>query len=70
MPSKRLTVQQRREIFRALVDVQDTQTMSVRDSKKHVMDQFQISNDQLEQIVTEGVEKEWPPLNEPISKAG
>jgi hypothetical protein len=70
MPSKRLTVQQRRQIFRTLVDTQDTRTMSVRESKDHVMQQFDISDDQLEQIVDEGVEKEWPPLNEPVSKAG
>lgn len=65
MRAKRLTLQQRKDIFRNLVDIQDAQTMSVRESKEQVMSQFKISDDQLEQIVTEGVDKEWPPLNEP-----
>ena len=70
MRAKRLTVQQRREIFRSLVEAQDTHTMSVADSKRQVIEHHQITDDQLEDIVDEGVEKEWPPLNEVVPKAG
>ena len=70
MRAKRLTIQQRREIFRALVDTQDRGTMSVADSLKHVVDEHEISEEQLRQIQDEGIEKEWPPLNEaPLSSA-
>jgi len=70
MRTKRLTLQQRREIFAALVQTQDARTMTIADSKRSVMQNFQISDDQLEKIVEEGVDKEWPPLDEPIAKAG
>ena len=43
--------------------------MTVPESKRTVMQNFQISDDQLEKIVEEGVEKEWPPLNEPVAQA-
>ena len=70
MRAKRLTLQERREIFRTLVDTQDSNLMSVPESKQHVMDQYSITSHQLEQIVEEGVEKDWPPLNESVQKAG
>jgi len=69
MRTKRLTLQQRREIFLTLVHTQDARTMTVPESKRTVMQNFQISDDQLEKIVEEGVEKEWPPLNEPVAQA-
>jgi len=70
MRAKRLTIQQRREIFRALVDTQDRGNMSVVESLKHVIDEYAISEEQLRQIQDEGIEKEWPPLNEaPLSAA-
>ena len=68
MRAKRLTVQQRREIFRALVASQDL-GMSVPDSLRHVVQQFEISEEQLRQIQDEGIEKEWPPLNEEVVRA-
>lgn len=64
MRSKRLTLQQRREIFHALVATQDQATMSVPQSRQHVTKQFEITEAQLRQIEEEGLEKEWPPLNE------
>jgi len=70
MRAKRLTLTQRREIFHALVSAQDTHTMSIPDSKRHVTQSFSITDDQLEKIVEEGVDKEWPPLDEPVAKAG
>ena len=62
MPSKTLTVQQRKSIFHALVEVQDSHTLSVAESKKEVASRFHITKEQLELIEREGVAKDWPPL--------
>jgi hypothetical protein len=70
MPAKRLTLQQRREIFHALVTTQDLGLMSVAQSRDHVIKQFDITDAQLRQIEEEGLEKEWPPLNEAVEKVG
>ena len=70
MSTKRLTLQQRREIFHALVTTQDLAIMSVAQSRQHVSKQFEISDAQLRQIEDEGLEKEWPPLNEAVQKVG
>ncbi|MFN4258572.1 MAG: hypothetical protein ACK4RK_04695 [Gemmataceae bacterium] len=64
MRTKRLSLQQRREIFRALVATQDMAIMSVPQSRQHISKQFEITDAQLRQIEDEGLEKEWPPLNE------
>ena len=64
MRAKRLTLQQRREIFSSLVAAQDQGTMTVSDSRKHIIDAFKISDVQLRQIEEEGLDKEWPPLND------
>jgi hypothetical protein len=64
--SRRLTVQQRKEIFRALVTIQDEGIMSVGDSFRHVIKEFEITEAQLRQIQDEGIEKEWPPLDEAV----
>lgn len=69
MRAKRLTLQQRREIFSSLVATQDQGLMSVSESRKHVIDQFKISDIQLRQIEEEGLDKEWPPLNEEVAAA-
>src|SRR4051812_11057350 len=66
MRSKRLTVGQKKEIFRSLVETQDQGQMSVADSMKHVCQLFQITEHQLRQIQEEGINKEWPPLDEEI----
>jgi hypothetical protein len=62
MPTKTLTVQQRKSIFHALVEVQDSRTVSVADSKKEVASRFHITKEQVELIEKEGLAKDWPPL--------
>jgi DNA-directed RNA polymerase sigma subunit (sigma70/sigma32) len=66
MRAKRLTTQQRQEIFHALVSTQDLGLMTVAQSLQHVMKQFDITVEQLRQIEEEGIDKEWPPLNEAV----
>jgi hypothetical protein len=66
MPAKRLTVQQRREIFLNLVRTQDEGTMTVGESLQHIMREYAISESQLKQIEEEGIDKEWPPLDEAV----
>jgi hypothetical protein len=70
MRAKRLTTQQRQEIFHALVTTQDMGIMSVSQSRQHVMKQFDITEAQVRQIEEEGLENEWPPLNEAVHKVG
>jgi hypothetical protein len=62
MPAKTLTVQQRKSIFHALVEVQDSHTVSVADSKKEIATRYHITKEQLDLIEREGVAKDWPPL--------
>jgi hypothetical protein len=59
MASKKLPVQKRKDIFLALVAAQDTHTMSVGDTQRQVQLDFGITPSQLEEIIEEGVEKEW-----------
>jgi hypothetical protein len=66
MRAKRLTIQQRKEIFHALVTTQDSGLMTVPQSVQHVSKQFEITEAQLRQIQDEGIEKEWPPLDEAV----
>ena len=63
MSSKRLTTQQKKEIFQSLVETQD-QVNNVRKSYAVVTERFEISEDQLRSIEEEGLENEWPPLCE------
>jgi hypothetical protein len=63
MSAKRLTTQQRKEIFLTLVEAQDSRN-SVRESYALVTERYDISEAQLRQIEDEGVENEWPPLCE------
>jgi hypothetical protein len=69
MPTKRLTLQQRRDIFRDLVATQDL-GMPVRRSYQIITEKYEISDVQLRQIEDEGLEKEWPPLNEAMQEVG
>ena len=64
MCAKRLTAQQKKEIFHALVSTQDLGLMTVSESVQHVAKQFEITEAQLRQIEDEGIDAEWPPLNE------
>jgi DNA-directed RNA polymerase sigma subunit (sigma70/sigma32) len=70
MRTKRLTIQQRQEIFRALVNTQDLGLMTVPQSREHVSKEFEITDAQLRQIEEEGLDKEWPPLNEAVREVG
>jgi hypothetical protein len=70
MRAKRLSLQQRREIFHSLVTTQDTGLMTVAQSREHITKEFDITDAQLRQIEEEGLDKEWPPLNEAVEKVG
>jgi hypothetical protein len=59
MASKKLPIQKRKDIFLALVAAQDTHTMTVGDTQRQVQMDFAITESQLEEIIEEGVEKEW-----------
>ena len=68
MAAKRLTIEQRKEIFHNLVATQDA-VNNVRKSYEMVTTQFDITENQLHQIEEEGLDKEWPPLAEALSEA-
>ena len=70
MSSRRLTIQQRKEVFRDLVATQDQGTLTIRQSAEHVAKLHGITEAQLRQIEEEGLEKEWPPLDEAIQAVG
>jgi hypothetical protein len=65
-----LTLQQRQEVFHTLVTTQDLGEMSVPESRQHVGKQFELTDAQVRQIEDEGIEKEWPPLNEAVQTIG
>jgi len=67
MRTKRLTLQQRRDIFRDLVATQDM-GIPVRQSYQVISERFEITESQLRQIEEEGLEKEWPPLNQAMQE--
>jgi hypothetical protein len=70
MRSKRLTVAQKKEIFRSLVITQDQGSLTVPESMKQVCEQFHVTEHQLRQIQDEGINKEWPPLDEELAEVG
>jgi hypothetical protein len=53
----------RKQIFSDLVQLQD-QGASVRDSREQVATEYKVPVETIENIEKEGIEKEWPPLNE------
>jgi hypothetical protein len=61
MTTKSLTVSQRKSIFHALVESQDS-GVPVQESKKKVAADYHLSREQLDLIEKEGVDKDWPPL--------
>lgn len=67
MSAKRLTLQQRQEIFYDLVMTQDV-VANVPRSRQIVTEKFEISEAQLRQIENEGLEKEWPPLSDAVQE--
>lgn len=64
MRAKRLSLEQRREIFQALVQTQDELPLNVRKSYEVVTERYAITEAQLRQIEEEGIDKQWPPLAE------
>ena len=65
MRTKRLTMQQRQEIFRDLVLTQDV-VANVPRSRQIITERYDITEQQLRAIEDEGLEKEWPPLSEEV----
>ena len=61
MADRKLSREQRMEVFKALVEAQDGE-MGVAQSRKEVAQRFGISDRQLRQIEQEGVDGDWPPL--------
>ena len=59
MASKKLPIQKRKDIFLALVAAQDSHTMTVGDTQRQIQVDYAITASQLEEIIEEGVEKEW-----------
>jgi hypothetical protein len=69
MRAKRLTTQQKQEIFHALVTTQDL-VQNVRKSYELVTEKFQLNDAELRKIEDEGLDKEWPPLSEAVQAIG
>jgi hypothetical protein len=67
MTTKRLTLQQRREIFEDLVRAQDL-GLNVSQSRQRITEKHDISESQLRAIEDEGLDKEWPPLSESVEE--
>ena len=59
MRAKRLTIKERKEIFQALVALQDMGRMSNAESVSKIGERFKIDDHQVEQIVEEGIDKDW-----------
>jgi hypothetical protein len=56
-----ITVEQRRAIFRAILEAQDA-GVSVPQSRADVARRYAVSESQVKEIESEGMEHEWPPL--------
>jgi hypothetical protein len=59
--SNPITVEQRRAIFRAVLEAQDA-GVSVPQSRTDVAAKFSVTVVQVKEIEAEGMEHEWPPL--------
>jgi len=70
MRAKRLNVQERQEIFHALVTIQDSGLFTVAQSRQQVAKQYEITEPLLREIEEEGLDNEWPPLNEAVQEVG
>lgn len=57
-----LTVDQRRAIFKAVVDAQDSGA-GVAASRTTVARQYEVTEDQVRDIEREGMANQWPPLD-------
>jgi hypothetical protein len=63
MMNKRLTLEERREIFLALVETQDV-ISDVPRSRQMIAKKYAITEATLRQIEEEGIERQWPPLED------
>jgi hypothetical protein len=61
MSEQGLSEERRKEIFRALVEAQDSE-MTVAQSKVTIAGRFGVSQSQVGQIEREGLDNQWPPL--------
>ena len=61
MQEQSLSEARRKQIFLALVQVQD-QGVRVAQSRKIIARRFGVSEDQIRQTEEQGLESEWPPL--------
>ena len=59
--NKSISLEQRKEVFQALVEAQDNK-MTVPQSLKATAERFLLSEQQVRQIEQEGLNGEWPPL--------
>jgi hypothetical protein len=60
-PGNPLPPERRQEIFRALIEAQDT-GLDVPASRKAVAERYCVSVGDIRQIEREGLDHEWPPL--------
>jgi hypothetical protein len=67
MRAKRLTIKERKEIFHALVLLQDEGLASTAETIEQTARRFKIDDSQVEQIVDEGIDKDW--LDEVVAAA-
>src|SRR5258708_18181114 len=63
---RRLSTEEKKEIFSHLVATQDA-VANVRKSYEMVTEHFSISEEQLRAIEEERLDNEWPPLSEPVT---
>jgi hypothetical protein len=63
MATKQLSVNDRRAIFFDLVTTQD-ELPDVAESRRRVAEKFEIIESQLRDIEDEGIDQQWPPLEE------
>jgi hypothetical protein len=58
---KHMGVEQRMELFRALVEAQDQELGTVR-SRQIIAERFGVTEKDVRRIEEEGLQEEWPPL--------
>lgn len=63
--SKKLTVAKKKDIFLALVQMQDSKKVTVAEAEDRICEEFEISEEELDSIIEEGTDNEW--LDELVS---
>jgi hypothetical protein len=58
---KKLSIEQRKAIFRSLIEAQDA-GQSVEGSRKAVAEKYTVTEDVVKEIEKEGIDEQWPPL--------